>query len=347
MHKRKNLVAFERTYLNEVAACLEAQGAEPVRDAAVQYGRNLIENGYPVVYDVDHLAMTVGVPRTQLVRMSVTPERFYAAFRLKKRRGGSRLIEAPYHELKMVQHWLQSHVTRRLPVHDACHGFRRGCSIVTNATLHADQEYILKFDVRDFFASVPQSTVFRTFRRAGYTPIVANMMAGLTTLNEALPQGAPTSPDLANVAAFRLDARLAGLATRHGLTYTRYADDLTFSGAGLAQRAVQRTIGHIMRDCGFRPNEDKTALLTRASQQRVTGIVVNEKPAWPRVTRRWLRQEVYYLTRYGVESHIQRRGYQQSAYKEYLFGHLYALRQLHPAEADAALAAVSRLAWPY
>jgi hypothetical protein len=205
----------------------------------------------------------------------------------------------------------------------------------------------VKYDVKDFFGSVHVVDIFRIFRRIGYTRVVAHLLTRLTTFGDALPQGAPTSPDLANVAAYRLDARLSGLAGRHDVVYTRYADDLTFSGGEVANSKFRRTVEHIMRDSHFSPNEKKTVFLRQSDQQRVTGVVVNDRAGWPRVTRRWLRQEVYYLTKYGVAEHVRRRGYEHAAYKEFLYGHLYALRQLHRAEADKALGMLSNVAWPY
>jgi RNA-directed DNA polymerase len=279
--------------------------------------------------------------------MMQRPESFYTAFRLLKRKGGSRPIDAPHRELKVVQLWLHKHVTRKMAVHDAAHGFRSGRSIVTNAGEHAGRGLVLKYDIKDFFPAVATPTVFRLFRRVGYSRGVAGVLAHLTTLRGVLPQGAPTSPDLANVAAFRLDARLSALAKRRAMTYTRYADDLTFSGSNAGDPRFRRLIEHIMRDSGFPPNERKTALASHARQQRVTGIIVNDRACWPRVTRRWLRQEVYYLRRYGVEGHLRRRGYDFASYREFLYGHIYALRQLHPREADEALESLAAVVWPY
>jgi retron-type reverse transcriptase len=313
----------------------------------VLYARNLIENDYPVIFDHTHLATILGVTESLLRFMVSSPESFYRPFRLRKRRGGSRLIEAPQHELKMVQHWLQRNLTRNLTVHDAAHGFRRERSVVSNAKQHVGRPLIVKYDVKDFFGSVKEAVVFRNYRRIGYTRRVAHMLTRLTTLGGALPQGAPTSPDLANVAAYRLDARLSGLAGRHEVVYTRYADDLTFSGGGVANPRFRRAVEHIMRDSGFSPNEKKTVLVRRSDRQRVTGLVVNDKAGWPRATRQWLRQEVYYLAKYGVDEHVRRRGYQRAAYKEFLYGHLYALRQLHPVEADDALGKLANVVWPY
>src|SRR5207248_3235965 len=156
-----------------------------------------------------------------------------------------------------------------------------------------------------------------------------------TTLDGVLPQGAPTSPDLSNHAARRLDLRLAGLARRRKLTYTRYADDLTFSG--VVTPRVQRAIEHIVRDSGFSPNESKLRYLQSHQRQSVTGVVVNEKVNVPRERRRWLRQEVHYLSRFGDADHLRARGVDNSGYREYIYGHVYALHAVRPDEAAELL----------
>jgi RNA-directed DNA polymerase len=347
MRPRRALQPFEQEYLASVERDLSDRAPDYVRRAAVSYARNLIENDYPVIFDMAHLACVLDIKEHQLRYMASRSEEFYSSFRLQKRRGGSRLIEAPHHELKKVQHWLQHAITRKLTVHEAAHGFREGRSIVTNAAHHVGRSLVVKYDIKDFFGSVEKVAVFRSFRRVGYTRQVAHSLTGLTTLSGALPQGAPTSPDLANVAAYRLDARLSGLASRHEAIYTRYADDLTFSGSGVANPRFRRSVEYILRSSGFSPNERKTVFLRPSDQQRVTGVVVNDRAGWPRPTRRWLRQEVYYLAKYGFEEHVRRRSYQRAAYKDFLYGHLYALRQLHPVEADQALATLATVWWPY
>jgi RNA-directed DNA polymerase len=347
MRPRRALEPFEQAYVESVELGISARAPDYVRGEAGAYARNLIENDYPVIFDYVHLAAILGVEEHRLRRVASRPDGLYRSFRLRKRRGGSRLIDAPMPELKTMQHWIHRHVTSKLTVHEAAHGFRRERSVVTNAEHHVGRALLVKYDVKDFFGSVERATVFRIFRRIGYTPATAGLLTGLTTLRGSLPQGAPTSPDLANAAAYRLDARLMGLAGRHGISYTRYADDLAFSGDGVASPKFRRAVEFIMRDSSFSPNEKKTVLLRHSDQQRVTGVVVNDRANWPRATRRWLRQEVHYLALHGVEEHLQRRGYERAAYKEFLYGHLYALRQLHPSEADEALRTLAQVAWPY
>ena len=226
-----------------------------------------------------------------------------------------RLIESPKALLKETQRRILHGILDAIPPHEAAHGFRRGHSAVTHARRHAGREVVVRFDLEDFFASVAAGRVYGIFRAAGYPESVAGSLTGLVTnavphdewaaaprpadpaapgaharmgrllAAPHLPQGAPTSPALANLCAYRLDCRLAGLADAFGAVYSRYADDLAFSGgtALLARAAsLRRAVAAIVSDEGFRPNERKTALATRAGRQRVCGIVVNVRTNAPR-----------------------------------------------------------------
>ncbi len=240
--------------------------------------------------------------------------------------GPPRLIEQPKRLLKETQRRVLHGILDAVPAHPAAHGFRRGHSAITHARAHAGREVVLRLDLEDFFASVPSGRVYGVFRAAGYPEAVAADLTGLATnvvpartwaeapapkdpaalaghhrlgrrLAAAhLPQGAPTSPALANLCAYRLDCRLAGLADAFGAAYTRYADDLVFSGgprlhAGSARvRAMAETI---VRDEGFRLNPRKTAFMTRAGRQLVCGVVVNERPNLARAEYDRLRAELH------------------------------------------------------
>ncbi|MEZ6055770.1 MAG: reverse transcriptase family protein [Planctomycetaceae bacterium] len=218
---------------------------------------------------------------------------------IRKRTGGHRLIESPKKTLKQVQHRILREILDRIPSHPAAHGFVPGRSIITNAEPHCDRRFILKFDLENFYPSVRYSRVVSIFRSIGYSREVAIWLARLTTssapsslklpLGEStsiwkymprhLPQGAPTSPALANLSAFALDVRLSGLAHAYHLRYTRYADDLTFSGEGRAVPALREIIlltQQIIRDERFMVHRQKRKLIRSSQRQVVTGVVVNE-----------------------------------------------------------------------
>jgi retron-type reverse transcriptase len=229
---------------------------------------------------------------------------------LARRHGLPRLIEAPKLRLKEIQRWVLHQILDHVPPHDAAHGFTRGRSVLTHAARHTGQAGVLRMDLRDFFATISARRVFGIFRTVGYSRPVAHALTGLCTNTTAqmawaalpgprdpalvqqrfwlgrqlatphLPQGAPTSPALANLAAFGMDRRLTGLAAAFDLIYSRYADDLTFSGPGLTgrrSRTVAGMVARIARAEGFTINPAKSNLRTAARRQTVTGVVVNER----------------------------------------------------------------------
>jgi RNA-directed DNA polymerase len=241
------------------------------------------------------------------------PLRTYKYRWVTKKNGRARLLEIPTLLLKRTQRKLLDDLLNLVPTHPSAHGFRSGRSAVTNASLHCGRAAVISFDIADFFPSVVVGRVYALFRTLGYPFTVAKLLAGLCTTRlprdvwdkrpspvldgsdhshwqrlgaRHLPQGAPTSPAIANFVAFRLDCRLSGLAADLDATYTRYADDMTFSGGpDLARRAKRLNIlvAQIALEEGFSLNHRKTRIQCRGGRQTVTGIVVNERPNLPRV----------------------------------------------------------------
>ncbi len=269
-------------------------------------------------------ALGVGIPelRWMAYHRDLAERIHYRRFTIPKKSGGERAIWAPLPKLKAAQRWILRAIVERLPVHGAAHGFLPGRSIFTNAKAHTGARIVLGMDLEDFFPTVTWRRVKGVFRTAGYREQVATLLAMLCTEApreviehdgrtyfaalgpRCLPQGAPTSPALTNTLCLRLDRRLAGLARSQGWRYTRYADDLTFSlpmgGRSPAKARVGTLIGsarRIVEDEGFAVNADKTRVLRRGSQQKVTGLVVNGDgpPRVPRTLRRQLRAAIHNL----------------------------------------------------
>jgi RNA-directed DNA polymerase len=227
-----------------------------------------------------------------------------------KQTGGLRLLETPKAGLKRVQRHILQTLLSQVPVHEAAHGFSVGRSVKTHAAAHVGQAVVIRFDLRDFFGSVGAAQVNAVWRTLGYPEGIARSLTTLCTHRTAkmvverlrddggldwigakrlgsahLPQGAPTSPALANLCAFNLDLRLEGLAWVFGASYTRYADDLVFSGPESLRRqfrALHAWVAEIVREEGFTLHQDKTRCLPGHQRQRVTGVVVNVRPNVPR-----------------------------------------------------------------
>ena len=228
--------------------------------------------------------------------------RNYLHHLIPKSDGTQRLIEEPRPLLKHTQRRVLHGILNLVPPHPAAHGFVPGRSAAMAAAKHCGEAMVLTFDLKDFFPSVPFARIYAIFRALGFPRATALPLTGLCTAwptphtnTRHLPQGAPTSPALANLAALRLDARLSGLARRFDATYTRYADDLTFSGDA-AITALLPIVPKIIRSEGFTPHPLKTRAQPAHRSQTVTGITVNRHLNLPRVDYDRLKAEIHHLT---------------------------------------------------
>lgn len=239
-------------------------------------------------------------------RSSEMPLHHYTYRAFDKRDGGCRLVEIPKGHLREAQRHILHGLLDRVPPHHAAHGFRKGRGIVSFAAPHADRDVVIRFDLADFFVSIRAARIHALFRTLGYPLEVARALTALCTnrvpsarllapdlrdrldwsgrqryRNRHLPQGAPTSPALANLCAFRLDTRLAALARSLDASYTRYADDLAFSGGAVLARTADRLparVGAIALEEGFALQWRKTRVMRRGVRQRLAGVVVNRHP---------------------------------------------------------------------
>ncbi len=275
-----------------------------------------------------------------------------------KRSGGWRLLEVPAPYLMPLQRRLLGALLNQVPVHEAAHGFMPGGSVVQHAQAHLGQAVVLKFDLRDFFSTVRAARVHALFTTLGYPDGVARALTALCTTatpepvlqrwheqgslswqqrqrlrDPHLPQGAPTSPALANLCAFKLDLRLAGLATSLGARYTRYADDLVLSGPAHLRRATPRIaawVAMLAADEGFVLNQRKTRCLSAARQQTVCNMVVNQRLNVPRCEFDVLKATLHQCVLHGPHSQ-NRAGH--ADWQAHLRGRVGWVAQLNPNKA--------------
>jgi hypothetical protein len=258
------------------------------------------------------LALSVGHLRHYSIHRDAERVCHYVTFAIPKRSGGQRLIMAPKQRLKSIQRTLLRELVDRLPVSDCAHGFRTGRSIRTGAEPHVGKRALLKMDLKDFFPSVTFGRVRGYLVAMGYGYSVATTLAVLMTESERQPvalegktvyvpvgprhcvQGAPTSPGLCNAICLRLDRRLAGLARKYDCDYTRYADDLTFSGPSANDlKTIRRLTKLICREEGFTVHPEKTRIMRQGQKQTVTGVTVNDVAGLSRKDRRKLRAVIH------------------------------------------------------
>ncbi len=218
--------------------------------------------------------------------------RMYRTHMLERKDKPPRRIDEPVPILKFVQRRLLDRVLMQTTPHDAAHGFIKGRSIFTNAAVHTRQRVVVCMDVRDFFHSITFRRVTGMFMRLGFGRATASKLAALCCYEGKLPQGASTSPMITNLICRRMDARLRGLAEKYGGRYTRYADDLTFSGDERILSALPMA-RRIVKEEGFATAPEKFRIQRSGSRQKVTGLVVNDRVTVPRKVRRLLRAMVF------------------------------------------------------
>ncbi len=285
----------------------------------------------------------------------------YVEFEIDKATGGKRAIAAPRAPLRKVQRAILREILDKLPAHPSAHGFVKGRSTVTNAKPHEGAALVVKLDLVDFFPSVHFRRVQGVFNEMGYNGDVSKLLASLCTYRPVLadgvvawpgvmPQGAPTSPAIANLTCRRLDSRLLALAKKSGAQYTRYADDLTFSF-----KSEPATLGRflwwvdqICQQEGFTENVKKRRVLRNKTQQRVTGIVVNSGMFIPRRDRQRFRAILNNCDKHGLAAEAAKFATQEPAgvhtdFKAYLRGFASYVKMVQPALGGKWLAQVKAL----
>ncbi len=320
----------------------------------------LAELALPVMHSPADVANALGLSIRQLrwlaFHTEVATRTHYVKFLVPKKSGGMRTLAAPHKKLKAAQHWILANIAGKLPVTEAAHGFVAGRGIVSNATPHVGKTVVVNLDLSDFFPTVVFPRVRAVFERYGYSGSVATVLALLCTEcprsavtyagvkyeaatgPRALPQGAPTSPALSNQVARKLDQRLLGVAAKLGLTYTRYADDLTFSGGpGLNEKTgwLLAKVRHIAQAEGFTVNEKKTRVMRRGTAQTVTGVVVNDKASICREELRRLRAILHRAKSEGLDAQNRE---ERPNFREWLAGKIAFVSMVRP-DAGAKLKA--------
>lgn len=316
-------------------------------DAIRRNAKPLADCGLPVILTLGHLVHITGASHkvlTGIIRREIDP---YRVFAIRKRSGGKRFICVPESGLLDVQRWIHDHILcspaalSGLSSHATA--FTPGSSHIVNAKRHVNAAWILKLDITRFFESVSERQVYRVFRSLGYRALVAFCLTRVCTrvlpastdnrlfrrikrwqpgkqrkflgsrVVGHLPQGAPTSPMLANLVCAALDADLQKISVREGLTYTRYADDMTFSGEIVDRSAaakIAREVSAVVGRYGFDINTQKTSIAKNGGRKIVTGLSVNDDVIrLPRAYKDEIRQELFYLGKHGIESHCSRIGH--------------------------------------
>lgn len=305
--------------------------------------------------DLDWFADLKGLGRRRLVRPALA---HYTYRLLTKPDGSARLIEAPKTRLKRLQRRVLTQILDRIPPHEAAQGFVRGRSIQSFAAAHTGRHVVVRMDLQDFFPSFSGARIQAFFRTAGYPEAVADLLGGLCTnavpravcgewmyRRRHLPQGAPTSPALANSCFWRMDGRLAGLARSADARYTRYADDIAFSGGEDFSRHAERFVvsaAAILGEEGFAVNHRKTRIMRQGVRQHLAGIVANRHLNVARDDFDRLKATLTNCARGGPASQ-NREGH--PAFRDHLLGRVAFVESVNAARGSRLRAIFERIVW--
>ncbi len=302
-------------------------------DYNLQISRN--QNGFPIINSQEFLRDILnleGVNRSAYHEFDIYLD------------GKTRRITSPSKKLKKRQKWILNNILNQYVLNENVHGFVRGRSIVTNASCHIGQHDIGCIDIKDFFPSVTTSQVEKTFIDMGYDDEISITLADLCVHNGCLPQGAPTSPLLANIILNDFDFEVSLYAKDNNLKYSRYADDITLSGNEIHAKDIDYLYDRLSA-YGFYANKDKTHIMSGKHRKIVTGLIVNDLAVKvPRSYKRKLEQEIYYCTKYGVNQHLKNTQRSHAVnFREYLYGKAYFIKMVEPNTGEAFLSKIDNI----
>ena len=232
-------------------------------------------------------------------------EKHYKVFKIPKRNGGYRTIYEPDYTLKSIQRNILNNVLNERITSLYAKAYKKGLSLVDNATPHLNKKVILKLDIKDFFPSIDFLKVYKkAFPRNIYPEAVASLLTNLTTYNNFLPQGTPTSSYISNLVLRSFDIKVGNFCEDRNISYTRYCDDMTFSGDFDTNEVITFVKNALYKE-GFILNKQKIKIIKPNKAQIVTGIVCNEKLSIPRPYKKAIRQSIYYINKYGLDNHLK------------------------------------------
>lgn len=260
----------------------------------------------------------------------------YHNVQLPKKSGGIRKLSVPDELLKSIQRKIADVLLIPMPVSQYAKAYRYGSSTTRNARHHVRKNVILKLDMLHFFDSIRYSTVKNlVFPEEIYAENLRVLLTMLCYYKDALPQGAPSSPAITNIILYGFDEQIGQWCRDRNISYTRYCDDMTFSGDFCPEEVIV-FVRSELKKLGFLLNEQKTRVQYSFQQQTVTGIVVNKKLSIPADDRRRLRQELYYCQKYGIFGHLRRIGVDVSeeTYRLRLLGKVNYFLQVSPGDPD-------------
>ena len=276
-----------------------------------------------------------------LYTLSNHVEQHYRKVWIPKRNGKKRELFIPDSILLEVQRKILYDILLDIPVSNYARAYRKGYGLCQMAEAHKGKNMVMCLDIREFFGNITYSMIYQQVFSTKYYPLsVGTLLAHLCCYRDVLPQGAPTSPAISNLVLRPFDDYMGQWCEERGIAYTRYCDDMVFSGE-FNPRKVKNKVKGFLAVMGFSLNEEKSRISLSAKRQSVMGIIVNEKMQVRREYRRKVHQEVYYCHRYGVDGHLARRAggekknMKKERYLQSLLGKLNYILQINPCDRQA------------
>ena len=299
----------------------------------LNYAQVLFDNKAPVIYNTTHLSQLVGYKKSYLKRAVHFNDYFYKEYHIqKKNKKGKRIISEPLPSLKEIQFWILKNILETQKVSRYAKAYIPKSSFDKALNFHKRQNIVLNLDLQDFFGTITRDQVFDVFVNIGYSNILSDLISKLCTKDNKLPQGAPSSPYLSNLIFKKYDDEISTYCNQKKIRYTRYADDLTFSG-DFDSNELQEKVIEILGN-KFTLNTKKTTVRKKGQRQTVNGIVVNEKSQVVIEERKRIRLQMYYIKKHGLENHIQHVKIKQKNYLDHIFGKINFILKINPVDTE-------------
>lgn len=300
----------------------------------MKYAHNLYKRKLPIIYDQTHLSLLLGFEISFLRDVSDTSEMHYKSYLIPKKTGGSRRIFEPHPRLLYIQRWINTEILSKAPTSPYAKAYKKNKTIVDSAKYHINKRQVIRLDIKEFFPSIKFGKVFKVFMDFGYSRPVALLLAKLCLRKDRLTQGSATSPTLSNLVFLKLDEDISNFCVQHAINYTRYADDMIFSSNDLSYKELIDFVEVKLKENDFLLNKKKTKRMKQSRKQVVNGLVVNQKLNIDRRYKHKIRQEMYYIQKYGLLSHLENAGITKIAYAEHLMGKINFSLSIRPDDED-------------
>lgn len=339
-------------------------------EECLDYGKHLLSKNLPIIFDTDHLALLLNLTTDELKYITDNSVRMYRTFDLEKSDNKSkRTINAPFPRLKFIQQWINVNILcRDKNILPCCQAFmpqdllgKR--DIKTNALPHVGCKWLLNMDLKNFFPNITYKQVYAYFYQLGYIEEVARALSQLCCKDFRVPQGAPSSPMLANHIARSMDEDIQAYCKSHGFIYTRYADDITISGNEYVDaKSLINDMEAIIFKNDFWVNRKKTKFRVRGNRQSVTGLTIDHGVHVPKSYRKDILKELHCCLKFGPTKHIafrdqKRREKMKSKgiadekikdlgfYRQWLLGRIMYVRSIEPETGKKMLEQYNQIHW--